>query len=88
MDPEIEKRLVKSEKTLEEHLANAYTYIDELRASHLEHAERVRMLEENQEKLNNGLLRLIEIQNQTAAILASMNGKLSDHDKRLTNGGL
>ncbi len=76
MDPEIERRFKKTGKTLEEQLANAYAYIDELRASHVEHAERMRMLEamasdlkDGQQKLANGLLRLNEIQNQTAAIL-------------------
>ncbi len=114
MDPELERRFAKTDKTLEEHVANSYTYIDELRASHVEHAARMLVLEadllelkemnrelkemnrgiketnqelmERQTKLDNGLLRLIEIQIQTA-ILASMNGRLSDHDKRLSNGG-
>jgi len=88
MDSEAERRFERIEKTLEEHLPNVYAFIDELRTSHHEQEQRMKSLEDLARRLEDHDKRLIDIQADTAKILGGMNGKLKDHEERLSNGGL
>ena len=88
MAADIEKRVTDLEMEFKEYIAIFYRWLDETRQDmkemRREHEERMRKLEANDAILLRWSQQLIEVQADTAKILRGMNGKLTDHEDRLT----
>jgi hypothetical protein len=95
MADDIERRVTKLEKTLDEHLVVIHGYIDELRVEHVhslkrieQNEERIRQNEKAIGQLQSQGLKLIDIHADLVKIVKGMNGMLMDHENRLSKGNL
>ena len=98
MAEDMEKRMEQLESRLDGHLTVIHEFIDELRADRdiakQQLAQNDRRLAQNEHRLAQNeaqilrlsdlQVRLIDTQSDTAKILRGMNGKLTDHEDRLT----
>ena len=80
----LEGRVGKLEDRFDRHVTVIYEFIDELRLDHDESKKRIAQNEEQIRRLTDLQVRLVDTQSDTAKILRGMNGKLTDHEDRLT----